>query len=93
MAFVPSIARLSNTFCQVGVAIDHLDIWQTSIVEQLRPRVSQRSLHTRKHAGRVSRAKVGTPVHEYDLSLDEFGLGGSQPTHQTGVVGCRYAAA
>jgi hypothetical protein len=37
IACIPPIARLSETFHQVGLAIDHLDIWQTPIVEQRRP--------------------------------------------------------
>jgi hypothetical protein len=35
---ISSVARLNTAFCQVGVAIDHLDVWEAPIIEQLRPR-------------------------------------------------------
>ena len=32
-----SVARLGRAFCDVGVAIDYLKIWQAPVIEQLRP--------------------------------------------------------
>ena len=58
-----SLARFGRAFCGVGIAIDHLKIWQAPVIEQLRPsRVPEFAPHPKQGDAVVNLGALPQPL-------------------------------